>query len=357
MHGVAESEVTAGFVSRMADIVGPVPPIATMVVLGLAVVLSALPLRALRAFLLTGIGFSVTATGSVLGMSGFLVAASEKWEIPDVASIAASGGYVMSLALAIVGVSFAAIHSLTREHNGIRNGIWLSVGAGIGFLVAAGTIALALISPESEHYFFANNSLVHVVSSSATLAVILGGLVSGVAIVTTATLVVRGALVFTVTDDRSEPSVWWKVAAVAAVGLMGALLFVGVDESGALVLGPDVVDLLIPPAGLSVLGIAVVLGLALAHSIRPNYRSTRARRVMLAFIALVMTTLALGFSTGTGSVWGWLGFINGPLTELGFGVLYVDALAAPLVMLATAALSLFAMIQRRERAIDSPVQD
>lgn len=357
MQGVAENEVTAGFVSRLGDIVGPVPPIATAVLFGLAVALSTLPLRALRAFLLTGIGFTVIAAGSVVGMSGFLVAASEKWEIPEITSIVSSGGLVTALAFVIGGIGFASIHSLTREHEGIRNGVWLGVGAGIGFLAAAATIALALISPESEHYFFANNSLVHVVSSSATLAVLLGALVSGVALVTTVTLVVRGALMFSVNDDRSEPSVWWKLSAVGLVGSVVAMLFVGVDDSGAVVVMPDWVESIAPNVQLSSIGLAIVLGLAFARSLRPTYRPTRARRVILAVVVLVMAALALGFSAGTGVIWRWVGFINGPLTDLGYGLLYVDLVVPLLVAVATALVSLLVMIQRAPRAIDSSSQD
>ena len=357
MQGAQDNEVTAGFVSRLSDIVGPVPPIATAALLGLALALSTLPLRALRAFLLTGIGFTVIAAGSVVGMSGFLVAASEKWELPSLQSILSSGGYTMALVIATGGLAFASIHSLSRESAGIRNGVWLGVGAGLGFLAAAATIALALISPESEHYFFANNSLVHVVSSSGTLAVLLGALVSGVALVTTATLVVRGALMLTVNDDRSEPSVWWKLSAVALVGAVVALMFVGVDDSGTVVVMPDWADSIAPSVQLSSIGFAIVLGLALARSLRPSYRATRARRVVLSLVVLAMGTLALGYSAADGVIWGWVGFINGPLTELGYGVVLEDVLVPPLVAVATALVSLLAMIQRAPRAIDSSSQE
>lgn len=356
MQGVADNDATAGFVSRLTDIAGPVPTLATVAVLALAVGLSLLPLRAFRAVLLLGIGFTVIGTGAVVGMSGFLVAASETWELPTIESAFASAGFVMTLTIVIMGIGITAVHSLTREHDGVRNGTWLAVGAGLGFLAAAGTIVLALISSESDHYFFANNSLVHVVSSSAPLAVLLGGIVSGVALVVTAALVVRGALMFTVNDDRDEPSVWWKLVAVVAVAAIGAMLFVSVDETGAVSWMPEAALSIAPTAHVAAIGLSVVLGLALAHSMRFEYRSTRARRVVLALIALALAAAALGYVSGSGLAWGWAGFINEPLTTLGFGLLYIDAVVPVVTMLSVAFVSLAAMIQREPRAIDSAVQ-
>ena len=70
-----------------------------------------------------------------------------------------------------------------------------------------------------------------------------------------------------------------------------------------------------------------------------------------------MAALALGFSAGTGVIWGWAGFINGPLTDLGYGLLYVDLVVPLLAAVATALVSLLVMIQRAPRAIDSSTQD
>ena len=357
MQGIADNEVTAGFVSRLVETVGPFPQFATVVLLYFGVVLGLLPLRALRAVVLTAIGFTVIGAGSVLGMSGFLVSASETWTIPGVESIVASAGFVIPLTLVVGGLGFAAIHTLSREHAGIRNWIWLTVGAGLGFLVAAATIVLALVSPESSHYFFANNSLVHVVSGSAVLAVVLGAVVSGAALLVTSTLVIRGALMFTVNNDRDEPSVWWKIAAVVLVGAVGAMMYVGIDESGAVAGNPEWSASIAPSGTVAAIVLSVVLGLALAHSVRSTYRSTRARRAIIGLIALVLVAVALGYSSGTGVVWSWLGFINSPLTGVGYGVLYIDAVVPLVVLVATALVSLLAMIQRRERALVSPAQD
>jgi hypothetical protein len=357
MQGIADNEVTAGFVSRLVETVGPFPQFATVVLLYFAVVLGLLPLRALRAVVLIAIGFTVIGAGAVLGMSGFLVSASETWTIPDVESIVASAGFVIPLTLVLGGLGFAAIHTLSRKHAGIRNWIWLTVGAGLGFLVAAATIVLALVSPESSHYFFANNSLVHVVSGSAVLAVVLGAVVSGAALLVTSTLVIRGALMFTVNNDRDEPSVWWKIAAVVLVGAVGAMMYVGIDESGAVAGNPEWSASIAPSGTVAAIVLSVVLGLALAHSVRSTYRSTRARRVIIGLIALVLVAGALGYASGTGVVWSWLGFINSPLTGVGYGVLYIDAVVPLVVLVATALVSLLAMIQRRERALVSPAQD
>jgi len=323
----------------------------------LSVALSMLPLRAFRAILLIGVGFTVVGTGAVVGMSGFLVAASETWELPSIESAVTSAGFVMTLTLVIVGIALAAVHSLTREHEGVRNGTWLAVGAGVGFLAAAATIALALIASEADHYFFANNSLVHIVSSSAPLAVILGAVVSGVALVVTTTLVVRGALMFTVKDDRDEPSVVWKLVAFAAVAAVGAMLFVSLDDKGVVSWMPDAALSLAPTAGVAAVALAIVLGLALANSMRTEYRSTPARRVVLALVSLAVLATALGYSTGSGLAWSWVGFVNEPLTALGFGLLYIDAVIPVATMLVVAFVSLAAMIQREPRAVDSAVQD
>jgi hypothetical protein len=357
MEGVADNEATAGVVTRLGDVVGPVTTLATVAVLGLSVALSMLPLRAFRAILLIGVGFTVVGTGAVVGMSGFLVAASETWELPSFESAVTSAGFVMTLTLVIVGIALAAVHSLTREHEGVRNGTWLAVGAGVGFLAAAATIALALIASEADHYFFANNSLVHIVSSSAPLAVILGAVVSGVALVVTTTLVVRGALMFTVKDDRDEPSVVWKLVAFAAVAAVGAMLFVSLDDKGVVSWMPDAALSLAPTAGVAAVALAIVLGLALANSMRTEYRSTPARRVVLALVSLAVLATALGYSTGSGLAWSWVGFVNEPLTALGFGLLYIDAVIPVATMLVVAFVSLAAMIQREPRAVDSAVQD
>lgn len=357
MQGIAENDVTSGFVSRLVETVGPFPQFATVVLLYFSVVLGLLPLRALRAVVVTAIGFTVIGAGSVLGMSGFLVSASETWTIPGLESIVTSAGFVIPLTLVVGGLGFAAIHTLSREHTGIRNWIWLTVGAGLGFLVAAATIVLALVSPESSHYFFANNSLVHVVSGSALLAVVLGAVVSGAALLVTATLVIRGALMFTVNNDRDEPSLWWKIAAVVLVGAVGAMMYVGVDESGAVSGNPEWSASIAPDGAVAAIALSVVLGLTLAHSIRSTYRSTRARRAVIGLIALLFVAVALGYSSSTGVVWSWLGFINIPLTRVGYGVLYIDAVVPIVVLVATVLVSLLAMIQRRERALVSPAQD